>query len=114
MALGTIKRDDEHRPGIDFKRRKPSINGLFSLVFWIVAVVIFVMAGMISSRAEGYGDEKIGFMGMASVIFCILGEVLAASGFKEREVSYLFAYIGLGLNSAMLVYLLYLFMYGLF
>lgn len=112
MSLGTIKRT-ENGFGPDFRKKKPSVNGILSIVAGAVAVGLFVYAGFLSSKASGAADEKVGFLGIASAVLCILGDVLAGAGFSEKEVSYVLPYVGLGLNSAMLVYLLYLLLYGL-
>ena len=113
MGLGTIKRREEG-DGPDFKAKHPSVNGIVSVCFGIAAIVLFVVAGAISSKAQGNGDERVGILGIVSAFSCLLGTTLGISGFKEREVSYLFAYIGTALNLIMLIWLLYLFLYGLF
>lgn len=113
MSFGTIKRN-ENGDGPDFRRKHVSASGITSVVFGLAAVALFIMAGMISSKAHGFGDERVGFLGIAAFVICIIGATFAGAGFKEKEVSYVFPYIGLGINASMLVYLLYLFLYGLF
>ncbi len=112
MSLGTIKRT-ENGFGPDFRKKKPAVNGILSIIVGTAAIGAFVFAGYISSKASGAGDERVGYLGIVSAILCILGDVLAGAGFGEKEVSYVLPYIGLGVNSAMLVYLLYLVLYGL-
>lgn len=113
MELGTIKRK-ERSNRLDFKRRRPAVNGIASCAAGLLAVGLFAWASIISSRAEGLADEKVGYMGLTAAIFCVVGDALALAGFKEREVSYLLPYIGLVINSLMLIYLVFLFFYGLF
>ena len=113
MGLGTIKRRED-RAGPDFKAKRPSVNGIVSVCFCIAAIVLFVIAGAMSSRAQGNGDERVGILGIVSAFSCLLGTTLGISGFREREVNYLFAYIGTATNLLMLIWLLYLFLYGLF
>lgn len=113
MELGTIKRN-ENRNGLDFKRRRPAMNGIASCVVGLIAGGIFAWASIISSKAEGLADEKVGYLGLAATIICVVGDVLAVAGFSEREVSYILAYVGLVINSGLLVYLIFLFFYGLF
>ncbi len=112
MSLGTIKRTEDGF-GPDFRKKKPSVNGILGIIAGIIAIGCFVYAGYLSTKADGAGDERVGFLGIASAILCILGDVLSGAGFGEKEVSYVLPYIGLGINSAMLVYLLYLVLYGL-
>ena len=104
----------EETNGPDFRAKRPSVNGIAALVIGVIALIMLAAAAVISTKAGGNGDERVGMLGLVSAFSCITGSVVGFQGFKERDVSFLFAYIGTGLNLVMFVYLLFLFLYGMF
>lgn len=100
-------------PGLDFKKKAPSKNGIVSCIFGMAAMAVFIAASIISAKADGDAGEPVGFMGISSALLCIVGLVFASDGMREREVGYLFPVIGAVLNGLLLVYLFWLYIYGL-
>ncbi len=111
MKIGLFRR--RRSAGPDFKRKMPSKKGIVSCIFALLAVALFIIASTMSANMEGKAAEPVGSLGISSAMLCIIGLVYAHEGVKEREVGYLFPVIGVVLNGLMLVYLLWLYVYGL-
>lgn len=101
------------KQGLDFKRKKVSVNGLISLLIWVVSVTFFLVALTISTKADGRGDMLVGIFGITAWLFNIVGLCFAFSGMNEREVSFRLPVMGGTLNAGTIVFLLVLFMFGL-
>ena len=99
--------------GPDFKRKAPSKKGIISCILALLAFLIFAIASLRSAGMEGNAPEPVGLMGISSAMLCITGLVFAHEGVREREVGYLFPIAGTVLNGLLLVYLLWLYVYGL-
>ena len=107
-------RKHEGTDGPDFRAKRPSVNGIASLVMGVIGLSLLTAAAVMSTKAGGNGDERIGILGLVSAFSCLSGIVTGFSGFRERDVNYIPAYIGTGLNILLFIYMLSLYLYGMF
>jgi hypothetical protein len=111
MKMDFFRRRESAGP--DFNRKAPSKNGIFSCAFGIAALTVFAVASAISAGMGGNAAEPVGLMGISSAMLCVVGLAFAGDGMREREVGYLFPVIGFVINGLLLVYLFWLYIYGL-
>ncbi len=111
MKLAFLKR--RRSAGPDFKAKAASKNGIISCIFGIVAIALFAAASSISADYSGNAGEPVGFLGISSAMLCVVGLFYGGDGMKEREVSYVLPVTGTAVNGLLLVYLFWLYIYGL-
>ncbi len=111
MKIDFFRRRESAGP--DFKKKAPSKNGIISCLFGLAALTVFGVASLISAKKNGAAGEPVGLMGISSAMLCLIGAFFGGDGMKEKEVGYLFPIVGTVLNSLLLIYLFWLYIYGL-
>ncbi len=92
---------------------KPSIKGVISIFFGI-ACVILIIAGLIFSYANGGNAGKVvGSLALTAFFIACFGVYIAFMGFKEEDRSYLPCKIGVIWCGCVAVFVLFLFFTGL-
>ncbi len=111
MALKKKERRETNGP--DFSKKKHSADGIISLVIGIFALAVFIAASVLSSKDVSGNAFVCGIMGVVTLLFSATGVAYAADGFKDKEARLAFPVAGICLNSVMIIYMIYLYLYGL-
>lgn len=106
------KRAKKKREIVNFTARNHSIRGMISLTIGIAIVMATIILVFASSFSGGNGGIGYGYMGIGLAILSIVGFVLGAKGFKEKDIYYTAPISGLILNGVLFLTFLVLYLIG--
>lgn len=104
------------RRGYMFTGKSHSVNGVASTLLGIVSFVSMCIVIYLSYKIKGAMSPKLGAAAFFATLIGIGGEVLGFLSKGEEDVFHLFPNMGIALNSASLlvvIYLLYIGIYGI-
>ncbi len=107
------KKERRETNGPDFNKRKHSINGIISMAVGIFAFAVLIAASVLSSKDVSGNAFVCGIMGIVTLMFSLTGAAYAADGFKDKETKPILPIIGICFNSVIIIYMVYLYLYGL-
>lgn len=93
-----------------FKHARKGI--LSSMIAALVAVILITLV-ITAFVLKGQSAAIIGSFGIFTVILALIGLVTGIKGFRERDKNYLTCKIGVGVNGAVLLALIAIFIRGL-
>lgn len=88
---------------ISYIKKPFSKRGFISLGFSLAALICFGMSLAISVHYQGNGGVNMAAWGLSSLIFSLVGSFYGLISFAEKEKNYIFAKIGLGIGSILLL-----------
>lgn len=97
---------------VNFTARNHSIKGMISLTTGIAIAMATIILMFTSSFSGGNGGIWYGYMGIGLAILSIVGFVLGAKGFKEKDIYYTAPISGLMLNGVLFLIFLVLYLLG--
>lgn len=77
-----------------FGNKKHSIGGMISASMALLAIILLIVAVVISTKARGEAGTNIGKLGNISLILSVFGLIFGLIGFKEYDKNYVFASVG--------------------
>ena len=86
-----------------FTNKKHPLIAIMSTVLGSVSLASFAFAIVRSFLLEGNVPARFGVAGMLSLIYSLIGDILALYSFKLKDSFRLFSAIGLALNSISLL-----------
>lgn len=81
-----------------FTSKSQSYRGIMSTVCGIISIVSAVISVTMSFMARGEASERLGGVGLVSVLFSIVGLILGILSIRERDTFMMFPRLGLALS----------------
>lgn len=105
---------DRRRDGFRLEEGHHSKKGIISTVLGIVGIIAVILMTFISSSENNNSGIISGFLGLLMLGISAWGLYISVDSLKEKEVKYLFPIMGLFSNGALLIFLLALYIIGIF
>lgn len=96
-----------------FTNKRHSVGGVLSSLMALSAVVLIVIAVIISFKAGGYGGEEVGTLSLMALVFSASGLVLGLLSYRETDRYYSFSFAGSLVSGIVTVLLVMLFFTGI-
>ncbi len=96
-----------------FTNKRHSVGGVLSSLMALAAVVLIIIAVIISFKAEGYGGEEVGTLSLMALVFSASGLVLGLLSYRETDRYYSFSFAGSLVSGIVTVLLVMLFFTGI-
>lgn len=107
-----IKKVKKKKEIVNFTARSHSIKGMISLTIGIAIVMATIILVFMSSFSDGNGGIWYGYMGIGLAILSVVGFVLGAKGFKDKDIYYTAPISGLILNGVLFLFFVVLYLVG--
>lgn len=88
-------------------------KGVYSCCYAAVVAMLLLLMISISFIGKGEVGILIGFVGLGTIALSCMGLVLGFRGLKERDKNYITCKVGIGVNAAILLGLIGIFIRGL-
>ncbi|MCR5153326.1 MAG: hypothetical protein K6B75_00610, partial [Lachnospiraceae bacterium] len=95
-----------NRSSLKFQGRSHSIQGIVSLVIGLATWLFFLIMFIVSTKAKGTSNVTMGFFGLLDAALSLVGIRFAMRAFKEKDVFYTEAFIGLALSGGHFIFML--------
>lgn len=96
-----------------FTDKRHSIEGIISTSLSCIALILFCLGIIISFHNDGKGGIFIGLLGFFAFVISIAGFITGMHSFKNKEVFYLFSYIGVVINTIIWFVMICILMVGI-
>lgn len=90
-----------------------SRKGILSCMMAVVVGIIFISLIVTAFLSKGKSAAIIGSFGLFTVILAVIGLVTGIRGFRERDKNYVTCKTGIGINGAVLLMLVAVFIGGM-
>ncbi|MDD6733732.1 MAG: DUF6142 family protein [Lachnospiraceae bacterium] len=91
-----------------FTNKKISPVSITSTAFGVIALVALCTAIFLSFKRGGDAPIGYGFTTIGSLMLSVAGLVLAVRSRLEKDMFYIFAYLGMGINVLNLFFIMYI------
>lgn len=100
------------KDSFQFKGRKHSRGGNFSVFTGCIVLILFLAAAGISAGQKGNGALWLGAVGILCFFLSVAGFILGYTGFKEKDIYYTAPVAGVVLNGFWMIVYLSLYVIG--
>ena len=89
------KEERRRRKQYKFSDKKHSRPGIAATVLAVLAISSFVIAVILATKAAGEGGREVGILGAVGFVLSLAGILCGLLAFRQTDVYYRFAWIGL-------------------
>lgn len=89
------KEERRRRKQYKFSDKKHSRLGIASSILALLAIAALVIAIVLATKAAGEGGRIVGILGAAGFVLSLAGVVCGLVAFRQTDVYYRFAWMGL-------------------
>ncbi len=99
---------------IQFSGRRHTKAGIISAFIGILVVLGFIALSIVSGINSGEAGLLVGIIGILLYVIALFGFILSYKQLKQRDFYYIFPTIGIISNGIMLIFLMIIYILGLY